>query len=349
MKEIDYIIVGGGLAGISLAELLFQNNKSFVLYDDCSQQSSIVAAGLYNPVILKRFTPVWKANEQLNLALPFYNQIEKRLNIKVDYKLDLFRRFASIEEQNLWFTASDKPILSKYLSDEIRQNKNKCINATFGLGKVNEVGRLDIELLVKSYKEWLEKINSIEKKTFEYNKLKIEKTSIHYIDTKATRIIFAEGFGMKKNPFFNDLPLNGTKGEVLTVKIPELKMDYGIKSSVFLIPIGDDLYKVGATYEWNDKTNKPSEKGKNELIKKLKTFFKCEFEIIEHKAGVRPTVVDRRPLVGQHSTIKNMYVCNGLGTRGVMNAPYAANQLYDFIERKTQLDTEIDIKRFKEK
>jgi glycine oxidase len=61
MKELDYIIVGCGLAGVSFCEELRAHGKSFVVFDDQSQQSSIVAAGLYNPVILKRFTAVWKA------------------------------------------------------------------------------------------------------------------------------------------------------------------------------------------------------------------------------------------------------------------------------------------------
>lgn len=56
--EVDYIIVGCGLAGIAFCEQLRQNNKSFVVFDNSSQHSSTVAAGLYNPVILKRFTEV---------------------------------------------------------------------------------------------------------------------------------------------------------------------------------------------------------------------------------------------------------------------------------------------------
>jgi len=37
---------------------------------------------------------------------------------------------------------------------------------------------------------------------------------------------------------------------------------------------------------------------------------------------------------------------NGLGTRGVMIAPYVAKQLFDFIEKEKPLDREINISRF---
>ena len=52
--------------------------------------------------------------------------------------------------------------------------------------------------------------------------------------------------------FFNDLPLDGTKGELLLIKAPNLKLDVIINSGVFIIPIGNDLYKVGATYDVKD-------------------------------------------------------------------------------------------------
>ena len=72
----------------------------------------------------------------------------------------------------------------------------------------------------------------------------------------------------------------------------------------------------------------------------------CDFEVIEHVAGIRPTVKDRRPLVGRHPEYSNIYVLNGLGTRGVMIAPYVAQELYNYIQHDIPLDPEIDIKRF---
>jgi len=145
MKDLDYIIIGCGLASIAFCEQLRANNQSFVVFDDKSQKSSIVAAGLYNPVILKRFSAVWKSKEQLELALPMYSKIEKELNIKVDYKLRILRRFTSIQEQNKWFSASDKPNLEAFLSTQLIENTNSKIDAPFGFGEVLHAGRIDTE------------------------------------------------------------------------------------------------------------------------------------------------------------------------------------------------------------
>lgn len=342
--KVDYIIVGSGLAGINFCHLLLKQNKSFVVFDNNSQQSSTVAGGLYNPVVLKRFTPVWKSDEQLELVNQVYRELEVYLGCKINYKLPVKRLFNSIEEQNNWFVATDKYSLQHYLSPKISTNKNITIKAPFGFGEVLHTGRVDTEKLITKFNQHIK--NFFFNELFDYDALHILETSIKYKNIQAKHVVFCEGFGLKKNPFFSKLPLNGTKGELLTIYAPNLNIDFVLKSSVFLIPLGKDLYRLGATYNWTDKTNTPSQEGKKELLEKLKTIINCDFKIVAHEAGIRPTVKDRRPLVGQHSTHKNLYILNGLGTRGVMIAPYAAKQLYNFIENEAGLESEINITRF---
>ena len=343
----DYIIVGSGLAGIAFSEIALQNNKTILVVNNQSQNSSRIAGGLYNPVILKRFSEVWQALEQLELLYIFYANLERKLQIKLDYKLPLLRKFYSIEEQNNWFTASDKPNLSKFLSTNLITKKWDAIPSPFNFGEVLYSGYVDTNLLVNSYKQFLINQNAYLDDTFDYTGLLIEKDFISYQNIKAKHIVFAEGFGMILNPFFNKLPLDGTKGELLLIKAPNLNLDVIMKSSIFVLPIGNDLYKVGATYNWEDKTNIPTEAAKKELIDNLKELITCDFEVIEHYAGVRPTVKDRRPLVGTHPVHKNLHVLNGLGTRGVMLAPAMAKNLYNHIENQIPLDKNIDILRIK--
>jgi glycine/D-amino acid oxidase-like deaminating enzyme len=106
---------------------------------------------------------------------------------------------------------------------------------------------------------------------------------------------------------------------------------------------------VGATYNWVDKDSIPTEAGKNELISKLKEILNCDFEIISHLAGVRPTVKDRKPLIGTHPIHPRIHILNGLGTRGVLLGPAMAKALFEFIEYDIPLDSSIDIKRFDKK
>ena len=346
---VDYIIVGSGLAGIAFAETALQNQKSISVFDNDSQNSTSIAAGLYNPIILKRFTEVWNAQSQLELLDPFYAAIEEKLAIKCDIKMPIYRKFFSAEEQNNWFTASDKPNLTPFLSSKIIHKKYNSIDSPFGYGEVLNTGYVDTNDLRKKYHDYLQSENLLQKEAFDYSEIIFEADSIRYKKINARHIVFAEGFGMHANPFFNYLPLDGTKGELFVIKAPLLNLDVIVNTSVFILPLGEDLFKVGATYNWEDKTNAITEEGKQELIDRIREIIICDFEIVEHFAGVRPTVRDRRPLLGTHANHKNLHILNGLGTRGVMLAPAMALDLFNFIEKGKPLDKTIDIKRFNKK
>ncbi len=344
--KVDYIIVGLGLAGLAFSEKLEKENKSFLVFENNSQNSSLVAGGICNPVILKRFTPVWKAKEQLAISLPFYDQLEKKLQIQIDQKFLTRKVFKSKKDQNNWFVACDNPLLSDYLNTTIYHEKIKGIIGDFGFGEVINTGRINTSRLIECYRNYLSNNGLIRFQRFDYNQLEITKKGVVYSDVEAEKIVFCEGFGVKKNPFFRNVPLKEAKGELITIHAPDLKIDFLVKSTLFVLPLGEDLYKVGATFNWEDKTSKPTKEGRKELVEKLKRVIDVPYKIVDQEAGIRPTVKDRRPLVGVHPEYKQLAILNGLGTRGVMIAPWAANQLYEHIALEKELDSEIDIKRF---
>ena len=343
---IDYLIVGCGLAGISFAEKALQHSKTIFVVDNDSQNSSKIAGGLYNPVILKRFSEVWEAQSQLVTMNSFYAQLKPRIENQFDYKMPILRKFFSVEEQNNWFSASDKPNLAPFLSTDLHFKAYKGITAPFGYGEVLYTGFVDTASLLQSYRNYLVDTNRFRQEALDYTAISFEENCCNYKDIKAKHIIFAEGFGLHANPYFNHLPLDGTKGELFIIKAPGLDLDVIVNTSVFILPLGNDLFKVGATYNWKDKTDLPTEEGKAELVERIREIIDCDFEIVSHFAGVRPTVRDRRPLVGTHAVHKRIHLLNGLGTRGVMLGPAMADALYNAIEKQIPLVKEIDIQRF---
>lgn len=343
--QVDYIIVGFGLAGLALVEELKARGKSFVVFEDDSQTSSKVAGGMYNPVILKRFTPVWDSEEQLKIALPFYENLENQLQAQYDYKIPIFRVFKSVEEQNNWFVAADKPRLSPYMKSELHFESYHGIPSEFGYGALKGTGRIDVNRLLEDYKKVLDTEGVLYKESFDYEKLNANDV-FTYDNIRAEKIICCEGYGLKKNPYFKELPLMGAKGELLVIKAPDLDINFLLKAAVFVMPLGNNLFKVGATFNWTDKTIQPTKEGREELLEKLNTVIDVPFEVVQQNAGIRPTVKDRRPLLGEHSEVKNLYVFNGLGTRGVMIAPKYAKKLLQFIENGAPLPQEVAITRF---
>ena len=342
----DYIIVGSGLASIMFAEQLRTHQKSFVVISDRSQQASVVASGLYNPVVLKRFTAAWNAASNLETAIPKYISLEKLLGVKLDYVVPIHRVFNSVQEQNNWFLACDKPLLTPFLNPKLVDNKNNSVKAPFGFGEVNATGRIDTQKLIEAYRTFLSQMNQYISATFDYEALIETPEGLCYESIQAKHIVFTEGFGIHKNPYFKQLPLEGTKGELITIYAPQLQLTPILKSSIFVIPMEGDHYLVGSTYEWTDKTNIPTSEAKSQLLEKLERLVTCDFEVVNQRAGIRPTVSDRRPLVGRHPNHQKMYVLNGLGTRGVLIAPAMAEALYAFIETNAPLPEEIDISRF---
>ncbi|MGI9546400.1 MAG: NAD(P)/FAD-dependent oxidoreductase, partial [Flavobacteriaceae bacterium] len=210
-------------------------------------------------------------------------------------------------------------------------------------------GRIDTRALVEHYQEYLWKSGFLVREKFDYSALEPGRDEVNYGRLRAKRIVFATGIGLRENPYFNYLPLQGTKGELLTIRAPQLKELSVIKSSVFIIPLGDDLYSVGATYNWKDKSNEPTVEARKELLDKLHSFLRCDYELLDQIAGIRPTVADRRPLVGRHPVYTNLFVLNGFGSRGVMIGPYAAGGLFAFIQKQIPLPSEMDVQRFDKK
>lgn len=343
---VDYIVVGLGLAGTAFCETLRQNQKSFHVISDQSQTSSKVAAGLSNPVILKRFNLAWKADELLPLSKEFYKEMESVLGLNLIVDQPILRKFSSIEEQNMWFEASDKNVLKPFLSPQLVRNTNKAFNAPFDFGSVLGAFRLKTELFLMSYQEKVLSTELFACESFDYSKVMITDEHVSYKGIRARHLVFAEGFGVKQNPFFKYLPVNGSKGEYLIIKTNELREQSAVKSSVFVIPLNENHYLVGANYNSVDKDNVPSEKTKLELLKKLESIIKCSYRVVGHVAGVRPTVRDRRPLIGTHPNHHRLHVLNGFGSHGVMIAPWAARQLFAYLEEGHLLEEETNISRY---
>ena len=160
------------------------------------------------------------------------------------------------------------------------------------------------------------------------------------------KIIFCEGSACTKNPFFNNLPFDLNQGDLLTIKAPQLSLNEIYKKKIFVIPLGSDFFRIGATYQKRHEKEYIPEEKRNELLKHFQEIFNCDYELIEQESGLRPTVKDRRPLVGRHPLLNNFYLLNGLGSRGCLMAPLLSEELLDHIESGTELSKEMGLERF---
>lgn len=237
--------------------------------------------------------------------------------------------------------------LEHYLEAELAlQFRHPNIHSPFGAGIVNKAGRVEMQKLIILFGAWLERQNLLRKEKLQVEQVVVNTQSVGYRDVEAGMIIFCEGAAASQNPWFGDLKFKHSKGELLEVKIPGLQLNEIISHDVFLMPLGDDRYKVGATYVWEDLSLKTSPKAREELLTKLKTLVSAPIEIMDHKAGIRVTMNDRKPILGLLSEHPSIGLFNGLESKGALLGPWFARHLAEYLTGiSTPVDPEVSIER----
>lgn len=308
--------------------------------------ASGVAAGVCNPLVLKRFTKGWMADTTWPLALKFYSGLQDKLGAKFFRTVQIARVFSSVGEQNDWMARCKEEGFEQYLSNEIVDDEIVGVNQPLGHGVVKSAGHLIIPGLIANLGALLSKEGRLVEGSIANEELEFTPGKVRWKDIEANKIIFCDGISSMQSPWFDKLPFAPTKGEVIKVKIDGPEIKHMIHSSVFLLPLGDGTYLCGSTFNRDDIDWKPSEKGREELLKKLSGFISGPFEVVDHKAGIRPTTRDRRPFVGFHPETPQIGILNGLGSRGGILAPWLAQMFAESIVDGTPLNSEVDIIKY---
>ncbi len=343
----DVIIVGSGISGCTLAWTWLLRGHSVNMISSGVSASSSVAAGVFNPLVLKRFTPIWNAQAQLDVMLPFYKDVENALGQSVLKHIPVLRRLHDNREAGTWTRKAHREDLKDFMIPEVRVENVPEIHAPYGYGRVVPTGWCDTTTFISATTAYLMQQESFIEESFDHDLLIVNNDDVSYKNVKARYIIFAEGYAMRANTYYKHLPLQGNKGELLIVRIPNFTLDYIIKSSVFLMHYKDDLFWVGATYNNEELTMDPTHDAREYLTSRLALFLTRPYEIVHHKVGIRPTTQDRRPFIGTTDSFKRHFIFNGMGSRAVLLAPWCAVQLYDHIVHEKPLDAAIDCNRFR--
>lgn len=346
----DVLIVGQGLAGTLLANECLNQGKAVLVIDNHSAStSSKVAAGMFTPVSGKRMAKSWMAETLIPFALQTYRQLEHLLQTPLLKQQDIYQVIASVKEQNDLMSRLENKDFADYLNT--RPEKETNLIEPFGAFGITQSGWVDLPKLLAAFRAYLEQQQTIATAEFDYTLLTTQENQWVYGQQTFNHVVFCEGHAYHQNPFFKSLiPYTPTKGDVLTIKCSGITDKRIVKKGIYLIALGDGLYKVGATYEREHlNAGLPNPEAKAELIDKLHEFLDVPFEVIAHEAGIRPTTRDRRPLLGEHPHHKNMYLFNGLGAKGVMLGPWFAHLMVKNIFEREVLPKEISLTRFNTK
>lgn len=344
----DYLIVGKGLAGSTLAYSLIAKGKKVLVFDQEKEStSSKVAAGIINPVTGRRFVKSWRFDAFYEKAKSFYQAFEVENKVSTFQELEICRALFKHEEQNDFLAKLENEAYAPYLK-EIPTDQNLSDSFKDALAWISiKAARLDFDPYLKAIKNKLVSLNSYRPEYFDISSLKQESNLWKYGSDDFAKVIFCEGYEMKNNPFFESLPTVPAKGDLLVVKVPDLQADRIYKHKCFLVPLLEpQTFWVGSTYQWDFEDEKPTEAKKAFLLEKLNVSLKLPFEVLAHKAAIRPTGKDRRPYLGESKTAKNIFLFNSFGTKGASLVPYWCEKMIDYLEDGVALDEEVDVCRF---
>ena len=344
-KTIDYLIIGQGIAGTLVAHELHERGLSFRVVDAAHQHAaSAIAAGIINPITGRRFVKSWRIDELMVFAAKRYADIQQLLQCAPIYQArEILRVLFSIGEENEWLARTSQPGWKEYVGEA--NSLGEFSEAIFpGVGQGVLLGaQVNMPLLIKAYRSFLKKNNWLIEQEFAIADIDLKEKI--FLDNQYKAIIFCEGAAARQNPIWQNIEFEPAKGEVFHLKIPGLKTERLLKHKMMLAPIEDDLFWFGANYEWNAEHEAPSEVGINFLTKRLDKMLK-QYEIVGHFAATRPTIKDRRPVLGQHPELQGCHIFNGLGTKGASLGPLLAKEFVANLMDNEDLSPEINVQRF---
>ena len=344
----DVLIIGQGICGSFLSWYLQKEKKSFLVIDNNdSNASSRIAAGIINPVTGRRLVTVWMADEVIPFAWQAYQDMGHELGITGIFQRNVIDFFPNpfMREGFLEKIASG----DQYTHPYPEQNHfNQYFNYTFGCGEIRPAYTVNLEALLPAWRQQLRNKQCLLEETFDINDLKTGDNEIHYRHITARKIIFCDGEKSFENPFFRQLPFAPNKGEALVVNIPGLPVHHIYKKSMMMVPMLEkDFFWVGASYIWDFADANPTKEFRERTEQVLKEWLKLPFTITEHRSGLRPATLERRPFVGFHPSHPAMGILNGMGTKGYSLAPFFARQLVQHLCYGKSITREADLGRFK--
>lgn len=350
MSQFDFLVVGQGIAGSLLAWELDQRGHRVAIIDQYRPGvASRVASGMWNPITFRLLLKSWRTDALLPVAMAYYKQLCQHFQGDWLHNMPIHRVFPNAAAREMWQKKQQEADYGHLLGKIGDSEPSNILPYPHGYGEVLQSGWLEINPLLDALRSHFEAKNAFYAVDFQADQLQFRNGTVGWEGLTAKKIIFAEGSSLAQNPWFQWLPLKPAQGDVLTLHIPGLALDTVYNAGFFLLPLGNDHYRLGATYEWEVLDPHPTATGKKELLNKLASIYTGPYTIVDHQAGIRPAVADRRPLLGAHPEQPEICIFNGLGTKGVLIAPYFAQQMADFLEEKGEIDAEVNINRFRKR
>lgn len=343
--QVDHLIVGQGICGSLLSyELMKAGSKVLVIDRPSKHSASHVASGLINPVTGKRLVKSWMIDELIPAAIKSYKALELELGAAFHLQIDLLDIFRTAEEEQLFLRRQeedDRYLFSVNNIDELRAS----VDIPAGAGRIDCL-LIGLHELISKWRDELISRNAFIEGDFDRQACIITADGVRYKDIEAGRIIFCEGAAAINDPLFSKLPWSLNKGEALIVSIPGLNRNMIYKSGMKIAPWKEDLFWVGASYQWEYENAAPTQTFREQAEAWLHSFLKIPFEVVDHISAERPASMDYKPFIGFHPTHHRAGIFNGMGSKACSLAPYFSKHFAAHILTGSALMPDVNVHRY---
>ncbi len=348
----DVLVLGQGVAGSLLTyELLERGITVSIADDDHSSSSSVVSAGLINPVTGKRFAILPDFDRYFEQAKSKYTELTRILGETFFDALPMIRIFQNPDERDHWMRKVEQGIGQEYCQANTPPNFHQgAVQDPLGSVVLRGTGFVRARRLLERLRKYFRERDVLIHQSIHYDELDVKPDGVMYQDVLYRRVVFCEGYRMQWNPWFDWVSFNSVKGEILRVAIDGKTLPQAIlNGGKWCAPQNDGTWRAGSTYLWDELDCTPTPNGKDIIVEGLSKFLDNPVTVLDHQAGVRPVIDDQRVVLGTHPRFQSLWVFNGLGSRGFLIAPYFAARLAESLQRGEPLPEKFDVQRFKHK
>lgn len=337
------LIVGGGISGCLLAwELRGRGVEGVVVDDPERAAASSAAGGLFSPISGMRLTPAWRYEEFFEVARETYRRLEVTLGVSVWRELPLIRLLRE-EEALRWARRREEAAAKKWVSSEWSGWKeNQFIQHTGGAIQVEGGGWVVLSDLIERSKIVLSELGAWREGRVEPGEVTLLEDGVRWAGESFEWIFFCPGYE-RSLPWFDWLSWKPALGEILTVEMEGWPDSPIWQRGIFLLPLGENRVRCGATYVWDRFDGKPSAAGRGELEQSLRGLVKVPFRVVDHRAGVRPILRSGRPVLGLHPRYPRLGLMTGMASKGALWVPWCVRHWVDHLLLGRALDRAVDL------
>jgi glycine/D-amino acid oxidase-like deaminating enzyme len=342
--SVDLLVVGQGLAGTFVAlEALDRGFSVRVVDEGHARSASRVGAGLFTPVTGKRFALTWMAEPLLAHAARRYGELERRHGRIWRRELPTLRLLDGEDELRGWARRTDRPEIAPYVRAPAEGEREAYpVAPAQDAAVVEGSGWVDTADLISFFRAQFSAHGILREERFLWTDARETSDAVIWRDVTASRVVFCEGYQGAENPLLNGLTFRNARGDLLDLRSPGFPTRHIVNRGHFLLPVGGDVFRMGATFDWDRLTPEPTPDGREALEASLRSWLRIPYEVLRHDAGVRPVCTRTRPVAGLIPGHPRVALLTGFGAKGVLYAPFFACHLLDHLQNGSALHPEVD-------